>query len=145
MVFLYDYESLRLLNTHIDSFDQPITAKLTAKYELSIIFCQIMFALCTSSVGSIVKSSTHVTVSPGIASPIFNSLAFLILVSNGATKSFKTFCFYGGLKKISSPYHLLTYFKFNLLFLKDFGVNLSVSILSPIDIARLCFMQRRES
>ena len=34
---------------------------------------------------------------------------------------------------------------FDLLFLRNFGVNLSLSILSPLDMARLCFLQRRES
>ena len=145
MVFLDDYESLRLLRTQIDRCDRTVAAKISAKDKLTRVFRQVIFALCTLSVHGVVKSSTHATVNQSIASPNFNSLAFLVLVSQGGKKVYRTFSFYGGLKKFSSPHYLLSNFKIDILFLRDFGVSLSVTILSPTDLARLSFMQRHGS
>jgi hypothetical protein len=146
MVFLEDYESLRLLNSHINNCDLTQASKTSAKAKLSNVFRQIIFALCTFSVHGIVKSSTHATVNQSIASPTFNSLAFLVLAKNKTGgKSYRTFSFYGGLKKFSSPLNILTNFKIDIMFLRDFGVNLSISILSPTDMAKLCFMQRHKN
>ena len=65
-----------------------------------------------------------------------------MLVLQGGKRVYRTFSFYGGIKKFSSPHHILTHFKIDIYFLRDFGVSLSISILSPTDLARLCFIHR---
>ena len=145
MAFLDTYESFRLITQHIENCDRTEDYKRDAIEKLRDIFKKIIFALCTVSDTGIVKSSTQKNVDQSRSSPNFNSLTFVVHEVNNGKVSHKTFSFYSGLKKFSSPNYLFATLGFDLGFLKNFGVNQSLSIFCPLDTARLCYMQRRES
>ena len=112
---------------------------------MKFIFNKIVFALCTPAPNSIVCSFVNPKLDIGVASPTFNSLAYLENPYGGGGSKHTTYSFYGGLNKFSRPNCLIFHFKFDLSFLRRFNIHMSRSLLSPLDMVRLCFLQRVDS
>jgi hypothetical protein len=143
--FLRDSESLSILLQVINESIESDVIKSSACHDSKLIFNQIIFALCTPRNNSIVKHSNDPILDVGISSPDFNSLAYCEVSHGGGTTKHITYSFYGGLNRFSSPNSLSSFFKFDLSFLRRFNIHMSRSILSPLDMVRLCFLQRVDS
>ena len=117
-VFLRDSESLSILLRVINESSETDDLKISASQTLKFIFNKIVFALCTPAPNSIVCSSVNPKLDIGVASPTFNSLAYLEKPYGGGGSKHTTYSFYGGLNKFSRPNCLIFHFKFDLSFNK---------------------------